>query len=159
MLKLDYKKLFALMLSLIIIVYCLPVHILALETEEINVVVEEKALREENVKHFKMPDGSYTAVVYSNPVHRKDSYGAWQDIDNRMNESTVKNKQAYITSDGRTVFSKKINSKDSTIYRLSENGYSIKVSFNNSGIKNTTAKLSNHAAKYVSTIQDDIATQ
>lgn len=159
MLKIGYKKLFALMLSLIMIAYCLPVHILALETEEINVVVEEKALREENVKHFKMPDGSYTAVVYSNPVHRKDSYGAWQDIDNRMNESTVKNKQAYITSDGRTVFSKKINSKDSTIYRLSENGYSIKVSFNNSGIKNTTAKLSNHAAKYVSTIQDDIATQ
>ena len=64
MLKIDYKKLFALMLSLIMIVYCLPVHILALETEEINVVVEEKALREENVKHFKMPDGSYTAVVY-----------------------------------------------------------------------------------------------
>ena len=155
----NNKKFFALLLSLIMIVYCLPINIFAIDVETTDVIVEEESLREENVKHFKMPDGSYTAVVYNNPVHRKDSNGVWQDIDNRMNESTVKNKQAYVTSDGRAVFSKKINNDDPTVFELSENGYSIKVSFDNSNIKNTTAKLSNHATKYVPTGNDDIETQ
>ena len=155
----NNKKFFALLLSLIMIVYCLPINIFAIDVEMTDVIVEEESLREENVKHFKMPDGSYTAVVYSNPVHRKDSNGVWQDIDNRMNESTVKNKQAYVTADGRATFSKKINSDDPTVFELSENGYSIKVSFADSNIKNTTAKLSNHATKYVPTGNDDVETQ
>lgn len=170
----NNKKLFALILSLVMIASCLPINIFAVgasnsSTYNYNgntagsyssdVIVEEESLREENVKHFKMPDGSYTAVVYDSPVHRKDSNGVWQDIDNRMNESTVKNKQAYVTADGRAVFSKKINSDDSTVFELSENGYSIKVSFADSNIKNTTAQLSNHATKYVPTGKDNVETQ
>ena len=85
------------------------------------------------------------------PVHRKDENGQWQDIDNRMNNKLINNKQAYITSDGRTIFSKKVDSTDSTIFELKENGYGIKVSFLNNDIKNTTVKLSNHSEKYVPT--------
>ena len=64
-----------------------------------------------------------------------------------------------MTSDGRTVFSKKITGDDPTVFELSENGYSIKVSFADGNIKNTTAKLSNHAKKYKPTGADDIETQ
>ena len=160
MLKKSYRWL-AVVLALSVLFSCLPMSVFALEISNDNsdVIVEDKSQREESVKHFLMPDGSYKAVVYTQPVHRMDANGVWQDIDNRMDESTVKNKQAYVTSDGRTVFSKKISSKDATVFELSENGYSIKVSFANDGIKNTTAKLSNHAEKYKPTGADDIETQ
>ena len=171
--KINNKKIIAFFLSLFVIITYLPINILAIDAsynilseknaENENylseIIVEEKSLREENVKHYKMPDGTYTAVVYNKAIHRKDSNGVWQDIDNRMNEVTLNNKQAYITSDERTMFSKKINSEDSTIFELSENGYTIKTSFSNSNIQNTTAKLSNHASKYVPTKSDDIETQ
>lgn len=148
----------AMIIAMVLMFSSIPFTIYAVDNDN-NIIIEEESLREENVKHFRMPDGSYTAVVYSNPVHRKDSNGVWQDIDNRMNESTVKNKQAYVTSDGRAAFSKKLNSDDPTVFELSENGYSIKVSFADSNIKNTTAKLSNHATKYVPTGNDDVETQ
>lgn len=160
MLKKSYKWL-AVVLALSVLFSCLPMSVFALElsNDDSDVIIEDESQREESVKHFLMPDGSYKAVVYTQPVHRMDANGVWQDIDNRMDESTVKNKQAYVTSDGRTVFSKKISSKDATVFELTENGYSIKVSFANDGIKNTTAKLSNHAEKYKPTGADDIETQ
>ena len=160
MLKKSYKWL-AVVLALSVLFSCLPMSVFALElsNDDSDVIIEDESQREESVKHFKMPDGSYKAVVYTQPVHRMDANGVWQDIDNRMDESTVKNKQAYVTSDGRTVFSKKISSKDATVFELTENGYSIKVSFADDGIKNTTAKLSNHAEKYKPTGADDIETQ
>ena len=40
--------------------------------------------REENVKHFRMADGSVRAISYGCAVHRKDENGIWQDIDNRL---------------------------------------------------------------------------
>lgn len=184
------KKWLSLILSLVMIVTCMPLHSLSIgstslvSTDETpisddgstnetpvldndgtakdhftEVIVEEESLREECAKHFRMPDGSYTAVVYNAPVHRKDANGVWQDIDNRMSESTVKNKQAYITANGRTVFSKKINAQDPTVFELSENGYGIRVSFAHPDMKNTTAKLSNHAEKYVPTNADSVETQ
>lgn len=155
----KFKIVISIILSLMLMVNYLPMRILAIEDTSLKVIVEEESLREENVKHYKMPDGSYTAIVYSNPVHRKDNNGVWQDIDNRMNETNVKNKQGYTTADGRAVFSKKINSEDPTIFELSENGYSIKVSFADVDLKNTTAKLSNHATRYVPNGKDDVETQ
>lgn len=173
MLNKSYKLL-AIVLALSVLFSCLPMSIVALDVPNENValsdvnepeayssdvIVEDESLREENVKHFRMPDGSYTAVSYNKPVHRMDANGVWQDIDNSMTEAPVKNKQAFVTADGRTVFSKKINSNDPTVFELSENGYSIKVSFANADIKNATAKLSNHAKKYTPTNADDIETQ
>ena len=108
---------------------------------------------------FQNPDGSYTALVYNNAVHRRDENGAWQDIDNTMSENVVKNKQAYITSDERAIFSKKINLDDNEIYTLSENGYTIKLFFVDDELKNTTAKRSNHAEKYTPSSADSIETQ
>ena len=44
---------------------------------------EKKELRRECIKHFENPDHSFTAAVYSQPVHyMKD--GEWQDIDNTV---------------------------------------------------------------------------
>ena len=61
---------------------------------------EVKELREENVKHYKLSDGTYKAVVYSSPVHYKEA-GEWKDIDNRITaDSTAKEKQYSASIDG-----------------------------------------------------------
>ena len=56
------------------------------ETEAIpqRGVYEVDVLREENVKHFALPDGTYQAVVYGEPIHELDENGQWQEIDNSL---------------------------------------------------------------------------
>ncbi len=129
------------------------------EKYNLNAVREIISRREENVKHFILPDGSVEAIVYSNSVHRKDENGIWQDIDNRLDEDKNKNNQGYITSDGRTIFTKKLNTDNPKIFEINENGYQIKVSFNNEDFKNTNAKLSNHAEKYIPSSEDSLEEQ
>lgn len=52
--------------------------------EDVFVLEENKALREENVKHFKLSDGTTRAVIYAQAVHYKDNDGKWIDIDNSL---------------------------------------------------------------------------
>ncbi len=119
-------------------------------------------LREENVKHFALENGKYQAVVYAEAVHRKDEYGIWQDIDNRL---YIKNKNGvpvYGTEDGRISFANVLNditahppffspsaqapSDISQLYvmSLSENGYSIEVSLVSNIVTQSVANVSNH---------------
>lgn len=45
---------------------------------------EVEEFRTENTKHYRHKDGTYTAAVYSEPVHYLNSSGEWQDIDNTL---------------------------------------------------------------------------
>ena len=67
-------------------------------------VFEDIDLREENVKHFRLADGSYSAYLYDMPVHILDENGKWQDINNTLEEQN----QEYATPDARIKFAKKI---------------------------------------------------
>lgn len=49
---------------------------------------EDTALREQNVKHFLLTDGSCTAVVYDEPVHRQKE-GEWVEIDNSLTAAVL----------------------------------------------------------------------
>ena len=49
-----------------------------------DVIGEMVHLRESNVKHFRMSDGSRIAVMYESDVHFQDEDGYWVDIDNRL---------------------------------------------------------------------------
>ena len=64
---------------------------------ELVVLEEDISLREENVKHFKLSNGTVKAVSYANPVHYLDADGNWIDIDNSLtlngSEYTANNKQ------------------------------------------------------------------
>lgn len=64
---------------------------------ETYVLEEDISLREENVKHFKLSNGTVKAVSYAQPVHYMDENGKWIDIDNALtlngNEYSAKNKQ------------------------------------------------------------------
>ena len=44
---------------------------------------EIETLREENVKHFRLQDGTYRGVSYNKPVHRLDN-DKWIDINNTL---------------------------------------------------------------------------
>ena len=56
-----------------------------------EVLFEETSLREENVKHFRMDDGSYIAVSFGLPVHYQDENGEWVDYDNTLTPVTTLN--------------------------------------------------------------------
>ena len=84
----------------------------------------------------------YQAVTYGTAVHRKDSNGVWQDIDNRL-ILNVKNNM-YSTSDGRTRLSATTNSSGSLI-SLSEDGYTLSMSPISNTLNTTTmAEITNH---------------
>ena len=70
--------------------------------QEPTPVSEDCTLREEFVKHFRNNDGSYTATMYSLPVHYKDDVtGEWKDIDNSLVETTdEKGSKVYKNCDG-----------------------------------------------------------
>lgn len=51
---------------------------------------EVESLRTETTKHFYLEDGSFEAVEYGVPVHKKNSQGLWVDIDNKIIESKTK---------------------------------------------------------------------
>ena len=81
-------------------------------------------LREENVKHFYMPDGTYKAVVYADSIHRQDATGAWKDIDNSLSIKSVSGTNKYSTSDGRVTFAP-VFTHNSNVMTLTENGYTV----------------------------------
>ena len=89
--------------------------------------VEDVSKREENVKHFLMPDGTYTAVAYPNAVHRMDSNGVWQDINNDLTIKSVNGKQRYSTDDNRFTFSSGLTLND-VLVTLTDDDYTLSIS-------------------------------
>lgn len=75
------------------------------DTAETPVSKEVVAWREENVKHFDMGDGTFQAVVYSHPVHERDSCGVWQDIDFGLNLDQTQKVAAYTSKVSGVAFS------------------------------------------------------
>ncbi len=92
--------------------------------EIIGNVEEIPALREENVKHFRLSNGSYEAVSFASAIHRKDKNGVWQDIDNSLTLKSVNDKQGYYTEDSRISFANTFK-YGSELFSLNENGYAI----------------------------------
>lgn len=62
-----------------------------IDAESTLIIGEDKSLRKENEKHFRHKDGSYSAVLYAEPVHYRDSSGNWEDIDNHLIAKTDEN--------------------------------------------------------------------
>jgi len=86
--------------------------------------------REENVKHFKLSDGTVTAVMYETPVHYLDSDGEWQDIDNTLADDGSE----YATSNSRVKFAKKTTG-NGVLFTLHENNTKIAISLDGANKK------------------------
>lgn len=118
------------------------------EPESAVILAEDTDKREENVKHFRMSDGTMQAAQYAEPVHfLKD--GAWTDYDNTLTEvdadeeenegrSLLKNKDlTNQTADYSVRLSKKTNGKK--FVRIEKDGY--KLSWYYVGANKSTAKV------------------
>lgn len=99
------------------------------------------------------------AIVYDGIVHKKDSAGEWQDIDNRMAEFARGKSNVYATADGRVSFNKELNQKGKTIYDINDGHYQVTVSLDESSINSASVKLSNHSAKYMPSASDSMDVQ
>ena len=112
-----------------------------LQKELDDLTYEVEALREENVKHFCLPDGTYQAVVYGDAIHRQNADGEWEEIDNSLSEING----AISTENARVKFAKKITGNEN-IYTLHEGSYKITV-----GLEGATKKVegvvTNHNAE------------
>ena len=118
------------------------------ETEiEATIIAEETSKREENVKHFRMSDGSYKAAQYDVPVHFMLN-GEWTDYDNTLTEvdaddeenenKLIKNKDLKNALADYTVrLSKKTNGKK--FVRIEKDGY--KLSWYYTNAKKSTAQI------------------
>lgn len=161
--KINHKSWIAFILAIILAFGTLPVNVVALESNDsvdteattdvseivadsqeytddelIGEVVEIVSLREENVKHFRLADGTYEAVIYTHPVHRKDNNDVWQDIDNNLSLVNDGGSQKYRTTDSRVKFTDSFKANEE-LFTLSENGYSISMMLVSN---NTSSKLS-----------------
>lgn len=108
------------------------------DDEVIGEIVEVTSLREENVKHFRLADGTYEAVVYTHPVQRKGENGVWRDIDNNLSLVDDGGSQKYRTPDSRVKFTDSFKANEE-LFTLSENGYSISMMLISN---NTSSELS-----------------
>ena len=148
-------KTLAICLSVLMIFYLIPATAYAslFEATEVEPVVsetsehtgeifEDVSRREENVKHFRLEDGTYIAAQYDTAVHALDENGEWQDIDNTLSESGSE----YSTSNARIKFSKKITGNES-IFTLHENNRKITLSLDGA-IKKTTGVANNTETEF-----------
>ena len=80
------------------------------------------SLREKNVKHFRLADGTCQAVVYGEAVHRLNDEGEWKEINNALSDING----AIETNDSRVSFTKKITGNE-TLYTLKNGKYKVTV--------------------------------
>ena len=93
------------------------------DVQQVDALWEETDRREESVKHFRLSDGSYTAVQYNMPIHEKDESGIWQDIDNTLSSKGSE----YSTPNAKIKFAKKITDNE-TLFTLHDGNRKITMS-------------------------------
>lgn len=148
-------KTLAIFLSVLMIFYLIPAtayaslfeateaeSVVSETTKRAGEVFEDISRREENVKHFRLEDGTYMAAQYDTAVHTLDENGEWQDIDNTLSESGSE----YSTSNARIKFAKKITGNES-IFTLHENNRKITLSLDGA-IKKTPGVATNTETEF-----------
>ena len=140
------RKLLALVLSVTIILSCIPITTFAIgsttdnidntivnnQTQEATIVTEVTEKRDADKKVYLLSDGSYMSAIYPQQVHYEEN-GKWEDIDNSFasgvdddGESTVENsKNAF-----KIKFANK--AKDKKLVSLKKDSYEINWALNDS---------------------------
>ncbi len=105
------------------------------ESPEPEIISEIREKREENIKHFKLSDGSFVVAQYNNPVHYQDDNGEWIDIDNTITETDATTEQTelfgteelYSTNKAvdNVVFAEKSNSNTLVAYEAKDHPISL----------------------------------
>ena len=101
-------------------------------------IYEDVSLREESVKHFRLPDGSMVAAQYAYPVHYVREDGSLEDIDNTLAEASG---GVFADKDARIKFSKKITG-GAVIFELKDGSTKLTMSLPDA-IKGTRGVMQN----------------
>ena len=149
--KYTFKTL-AIFLSILMVIYLVPTFVFAEWIDEltpdttgdntdytghISETYELTELREENVKHFRQPDGTNVAVVYEYPVHVLDDEDIWQEIDNTLSSEGSE----ISTPNARIKFAKKITGNES-LFTLHDGSSKLVMSLDGA-IKKTSGVIEN----------------
>jgi len=132
-----YTRILSFVLVLALLVNMLPVSALATGNEdtsaepveinassEVQVIGEVEGLREEEVKHFRLSDGSFVAVSYGLPVHFQSDDGQWQDIDNSLSLAAG----AYRTANPSAPAAFSSTLSDGKLFTVERDGQSVSMS-------------------------------
>ena len=136
--KSRWIKLCSILLVLTMLINMLPVHALALDSEDrgsasvqgdteshtVQIIGEVEGLREEGIKHFRLSDGSFVAVSYGLPVHFQNSGGQWIDIDNRLSLAAG----AYRTANANAPAAFPSTLANGTLFTVEHGGQSVSMS-------------------------------
>lgn len=96
-----------------------------LEEEALSpILFEDESLREENVKHFRLENGSYIAATYSSPIHYEED-GMWKEIDNTLSLK----EGLYQAENGAVKVALPAQLGTDKEIKLSYNEYSVKISY------------------------------
>ena len=137
------KRMISIALVLALLVQILPTYVFAEDDASDNPLVEavepgvlEPGLvvlgemtdrRGESEKHFRMNDGSFTAVDYGAPVHFTEDDGeTWNDIDNTLVLSRDDD-ELYTAENGDSVRGFASNLQDGRIFTVANGNYSIQM--------------------------------
>ena len=74
--------------------------------EEVQVLFELEAFREQNSKQFRLSDGTIMAAEYGFDVHYKDEEDEWKEIDNRFlyEPADGTRPEGFATAEGEVTF-------------------------------------------------------
>ena len=94
------------------------------DDKEVTIVEEDITLRGEYEKHFINSDGTYTAVVYAEPVHMKEN-GKWEEIDNTLINHKDVHGNVLKNKDGVVDVSFADDDMSESLVSINKDGYSI----------------------------------
>ncbi len=162
------RKLLALVLSVTIILSCIPITTFAIgsttdnidnttvnnHAQEATIVTEVAEKRDADKKVYLLSDGSYMSAIYPQQVHYEEN-GKWEDIDNSFasgvdddGESTVENsKNAF-----KIKFANK--AKDKKLVSLKKDGYEINWALNDSEKVSVETIVSDNALNTPSSLKN-----
>jgi len=116
------KKLIALLLAIALILPFVPnTSAETLTTEKTEILSK----RDIYSKTYQLPDGSYQYVASAEPIHYKDSTGAYVEIDNKISTATQMDGYKYTNTanEWKTHFSEKLNNSNAVM--MTSGAYSI----------------------------------
>ncbi|MBQ9592738.1 MAG: hypothetical protein IJR36_02545 [Lachnospiraceae bacterium] len=82
--------------------------------------------RTENEKRYRLEDGSYTAVVYQEPVHVRDSSGILQEIVNKLTLDETEGRYTVTIGDVEKDYAASMSAGD--LLRVSKGAYELAMS-------------------------------
>lgn len=151
------KKIISIILTIVLLIQCFGVITLAGKPDfdsEVTIQQSDESphplyeipeKRENNVKHFRMSDGSFQAATYQSNVHYLLN-GEWKDIDNRFvsaSDSEIGEVYENKSNSVKIKFAKK--SKNNNLIKLQKDKYKLKFSLLGDVVKNIPAKTSETA--------------